>query len=69
MGSFFSELIHTKRSVNIITMNGFQIRGKVTGAYVGDTNSKMPPYITIVDNTGNTKRIFCHAISTIEEIA
>lgn len=58
-------------NVNIITVNGFQIKCRIVQdhRYIrGENAAHHVPYITIIDNDGRYKHLFLHAISTIEEV-
>ena len=65
MSTFLSTCIISGTTINVITINGFHIRGKLTGYHQGDITHGDLPYLTM-QSDGKEKRIFCHAISTIE---
>lgn len=52
--------------VNIIITNGYQIKCRVIKFET--TPNTGVPVIKVEDDAGKVKYIFCHAISTIEEI-
>ena len=55
-----------KVPVNIIIQNGYQIKCKVVA--FDRTPSSGIPVIHVDDGSGKPKYVFCHAISTIEEL-
>lgn len=68
MYDFFYELINQKKTVNIITINGFQIKCVITRAHKIGSHSDGFSAITVKGDDGVTKHIMIHAISTIVEL-
>lgn len=68
MYDFFHQLIHTKKTVNIITTNGFQIKCVITNIHRIGEMSEGITAITVKSEDGSVKHIMLHAISTIVEL-
>lgn len=63
MSNYITTLAVNNSNVNVITINGYQFKCKMLSVSSGNV-----PYITVKDAVGKIKHIFCHAISTIEEL-
>lgn len=68
MNDFFRDLINHNKTVNIITINGFQIKCVITRVHKLGSNSDGISAITVRGDDGTTKHIMLHAISTIVEL-
>lgn len=53
---FLTQARRERRSVTMFLMNGFQMRGTITG---------FDPFVVILDSEGRQQVIYKHAISTI----
>ena len=53
---FLTQLRRERRPVTMFLMNGFQMRGKITG---------FDPFVVVLDSDGKQQVIYKHAISTI----
>ena len=54
--SFLAQARRTKCGVTLFLMNGFQMRGTITG---------FDPFVVVLDSEGRQQVIYKHAISTI----
>ena len=65
MFEYFQKCMAVKNTINVITINGYQLKGTVTGVH----GSHKEPYAYVTMSSGNkAKRVFMHAISTVEEV-
>ena len=56
---FLTQLRRERRPVTMFLMNGFQMRGTITG---------YDPFVVVLDSDGRQQVIYKHAISTIAPI-